>query len=75
MTKQAEFLYQCVEKTIMEIVPQEVDYLRSYDQLFNFINNYLDIPDKVIHLLISYLHQNNGILSYPSVLEAKNSNY
>jgi len=62
-TKQAEFLYACVEETVNTILPEEVQYLEKYDLLNNFIKNYIDMPDKLVNLLIRFLNQNNGQLS------------
>lgn len=62
-TKQAEFLFECVENTVNQTLPEEVDYLKKYDLLNNFIKNYIDMPDKQVDLLIRFLDQNGGIFS------------
>lgn len=62
-TKQAEFFYECVEETVNKTLPEEVDYLTKYDLLNDFIKNYIDMPDKLVNLLIRFLNQNNGKLS------------
>jgi len=62
-TKPAEFFYACVEETVNTTLPEEVQYLEKYDLLNNFIKNYLDMPDKLVDLLIRFLNQNNGRLS------------
>ena len=62
-TRQAEFLFECVEETVNKTLPEEIDYLTRYDLLGGFINNYIDMPDKLIDLLIRFLRQNNGRLS------------
>ncbi len=62
-TKQAEFFFECVEKTVNKTLPEEVDYLNKYDYLNNFIKNYIDMPDNQVDLLIRFLDQNNGKLS------------
>lgn len=62
-TKQAEFFFQCVEETVSQTLPEEVEYLRKYDLLNEFIKNYIDMPDKLVDLLIRFLSQNNGKLS------------
>ena len=38
-------------------------YLKKYDFLNDFIKNYIDMPDKLVDLLIRFLTQNNGKLS------------
>jgi len=62
-TKQVEFLFECVEETVNKTLPEEVSYLMKYDLLNDFIKNYIDMPDKLVDLLIRFLNQNNGKLS------------
>jgi Fic family protein len=62
-TRQAEFLFECVEETVNKTLPDEVSYLRKYDLINDFIKNYIDMPDKLVDLLIRFLGQNNGTLS------------
>ncbi len=62
-TKQAEFFYACLEETVNTTLPEEVQYLEKYDLLNDFIKNYIDMPDKLVNLLIRFLNKNNGQLS------------
>lgn len=62
-TRQAEFFFECVEETVNKTLPEEVSYLIRYDLLDNFIKNYIDMPDKLVDLLIRFLNQNDGTLS------------
>lgn len=62
-TKQAEFFFECVEETVSQTLPEEVEYLRKHDLLNEFIKNYIDMPDKLVDLLIRFLSQNDGKLS------------
>ena len=62
-TVQAEFFFECVEETVNKTLPDEVEYLRKYDLLNEFIKNYVDMPDNLVDLLIRFLVQNNGKLS------------
>ena len=62
-TKQAEFFFDCVEETVNKTLPDEVEYLRKYDFINDFIKNYIDMPDKLVDLLIRFLVQNGGKLS------------
>jgi len=62
-TKQAEFFFECVEETVNKTLPDEVEYLRKFDLLNEFIKNYIDMPDKLVDLLIRFLVQNGGKLS------------
>ena len=62
-TRQAEFLYACVETTVNETLPAEVKYLERHDRLTSFIKTFIDMPNNKISLLISFLDQNDGQLS------------
>jgi len=62
-TKQAEFFFECVEETVNKILPEEINYLKKYDLLNEFMKNYVDMPDKLVDVLIRFLSQNNGKLS------------
>ena len=62
-TKQAEFFFKCVQETVNKTLPDEVEYLKKYDLLNEFIKNYIDMPDKLVDLLIRFLDQNAGKLS------------
>lgn len=62
-TKQAEFLYECVKDTIENIIPEEVGYLRKYDEFKTYLDEVFEMPDNMVSLLISFLEQGNGKLS------------
>ncbi|GAB5552061.1 MAG: hypothetical protein Sapg2KO_16520 [Saprospiraceae bacterium] len=62
-TEQAAFLYTCVEDTLTNIIPEEVNYLRNYDQFKQYIKEEFEMPDHMVALLIRFLEQGNGILS------------
>lgn len=63
ITKQAEFLYKCVEDTIQRIIPEELEYLKKYDEMTHFINQEMALPNTKVDLLIKLLNQNDGKLS------------
>ena len=62
-TLQAEFLFECIDYTIKEIIPEEVLYLQRYDQMKGWLDDNFEMPDKTVALLIIFLDQNNGVLS------------
>lgn len=62
-TKQAEFLFSCIEETTGKILPEEIDYLENYDKMKNYINKNFEMDDSNIDLLINFLKQNGGSLS------------
>jgi len=63
----AEFLFGCVKNTIDDIIPEEIAYLRKYDQMKNWLDNKFEMPDKMVALLIRFLEQNKGSLSKRSL--------
>lgn len=62
-TRQAEFLCSCVQQTITQTIPDEVDYLEKYDRMKDYLDNYFEMPDKTVALLIRFLEQGHGKLS------------
>lgn len=62
-TPQAEFLYACVQKTALEDLPEETNYLRRYDAFRARIEAIVEMPDRTIDLLFHMLRQNEGKLS------------
>lgn len=62
-TPHAEFLYECVKKTIEEDLPQEADFLRRYYVFRSEIEAFLDMPERTLDLLFRFLQQNDGVLS------------
>lgn len=62
-TPQAEFLLLCVIDTIENIIPEEVEYLRNYDEFKGFVDNEFEMPDKMVALLVRFLERGNGKLS------------
>lgn len=62
-TVQSEFLFECVEYTIKNILPEEIRYLQNFDKMKNWLDNHFQMPDKLVSLLIRFLKQNDGRLS------------
>lgn len=62
-TKQAEFLYNCVDDTIRNIIPEEINYLIKYDEFKRYLDDEFEMPDTTVAILIKFLEQNNGKLS------------
>jgi hypothetical protein len=63
-TPQAEFLFDCVDYTINNIIPDEVTYLLNYDSMKAWLDDKFEMPDKMVALLIRVLGLNHGKLSY-----------
>lgn len=62
-TKQAEFLFDCVEDTVVNIIPNEIKYLTNYDAFKRYLEEEFEIPDKLIATLVQFLEQNDGLIS------------
>ena len=62
-TRHAEFLYQCVEQTVEQDLPNEVRYLEAYDRFSERVQDVIEMPDRTVALLRSVLAQNAGRLS------------
>lgn len=63
VTPHVEFLYSCVEQTIDVDLPQEIEFLRRYDQFKAKIEALIEMPASTIDLLFNILKQNDGKLS------------
>ncbi len=62
-TLHAEFLYECVERTVDFDLPSETKFLKSYDGFRRQLGEIVDMPDSLSDLLFRFLHQNQGKLS------------
>jgi hypothetical protein len=62
-TAHAEFLYECVEKTIIHDLPEEVYFLEAFDRFGDGVQQVVDMPSAQIELLQKFLQQNGGQLS------------
>ena len=62
-TAQAEFLFYCVNDTLVNVIPREVEYLKKFYEFKRFIDNKFEMPDNMISLLVGFLEQGNGKLS------------
>jgi hypothetical protein len=62
-TAHAEFTYECVAQTIDKDLPDEVSYLKSYDNFCIRVSALVDMPSRTLDLLHNFLRQGNGRLS------------
>jgi hypothetical protein len=62
-TKQAEYLFSCIKETIEDTFPKEIAYLMKYDAMKQYVDDTIDLPSNMSHLLIRFLEQNHGIFS------------
>lgn len=61
-TDNAEFLYGCVEQTIVHDLPLEIEYLRRHDEAMQRIMNTVEMPDRLAENLLIFIRKNNGKL-------------
>lgn len=62
-TPHAEFLFECVAKTIDVDLPAETTFLRIDDAFKIEVQRMIDMPDRLLDLLFRFLRQNEGRLS------------
>lgn len=62
-TAHTEFLFSCVAQTIEKDLPEETQFLRSYDRFKTGVESVVEMPARTINLLFRFLHQNGGRLS------------
>jgi hypothetical protein len=62
-TAEAEFLYDCVKRTVEHDLPHEIDYLRRHDQARRQIMDTVEMPDRLADDLLLFIRQNNGTLA------------
>ena len=62
-TDACEFIYQCAEITIQQLLPKEIQYLEQFDKTFNDAREIIEMPDHQLKLLLTLIIENNGQLS------------
>lgn len=61
-TEAAEFLFQCVQRTVESDLPREIDYLRRHDEALRRIMDAVEMPDRLAENLMMFIRQNQGRL-------------
>jgi len=62
-TQAAEYLYACVQRTVEQDLPREIDYLRRHDEAMHRIHEMIEMPDHLVQNLILFIRHNDGTLS------------
>lgn len=62
-THLVEYLYACIQDTVEEIIPYEIEMLRKFDEFKEIVELEIGLPDNKIKLLSNFLLDNNGTLS------------
>lgn len=61
-TEEAEFLYSCVQRTVEQDLPREIDYLKRHDEAMRRIMDMVDMPNRLAEDFIMFTRQNDGKL-------------
>lgn len=61
-TDNAEFLYECVQRTVEKDLPREIEYLKCHDEAMKLISEFIEMPDRLAQDLIMFIRQNDGTL-------------
>lgn len=70
-TLHAEFLYSCVLETIRENLPAEVAYLEAFDTFAAEVQGIVDLPQRTVDKLATFLGQADGRLSRKRAAQAQ----
>ncbi|MCF6227016.1 MAG: Fic family protein [Xanthomonadales bacterium] len=62
-TRQTEFLYRTLERTVKEDLQKEINYLLGFDSAYKQLNEELDWPAHSLDLFIRVVEKNGGTLS------------
>jgi len=62
-TPHAEFLFDCIERTIEIELPDELRFLSARDDFHRAVTDLIDMPEKTLDILFRMLRQNEGQFS------------
>jgi hypothetical protein len=62
-TESAEFLYDCVQRTVHHDLPREIEYLQRHDEAIRRIMDTVEMPNNLAENLTLMILQNNGKLA------------
>lgn len=61
LTEHCIYLIQTLHATLREDMPDELLFIQRYDEARQELQRIVDMPDKDINSMLSFLHQNNGV--------------
>jgi Fic family protein len=61
-TEEAEFLYRCVQRTVEQDLPNEIEYLKRHDEAMRRIMDSIDMSNRLAEDFILFTRQNHGQL-------------
>jgi hypothetical protein len=62
-TTHAEFLFACVEQTVVTDLPEEIAFLGRFDEFRRRVQDLIDMPERTLDTLFHTFRQNGGKLS------------
>ncbi|MEJ7644727.1 MAG: Fic family protein [Chryseolinea sp.] len=61
LTEQCVYLLETIHATLAEDMPEELLFMQRYDEAKKELQNIVDMPDREINLMLTFLHQSNGV--------------
>lgn len=61
LTEQCVYLIEVIHATVTEDMPHELMFIQRYDEAKKELQYIADMPDKLISMMLNFLHQNKGI--------------
>nr|MBA3516170.1 Fic family protein [Hyphomicrobiales bacterium] len=62
-TAHSEYLFRCIERAVDKDLPEELAFLESRDKFHHQVTSIVDMPERLIDLLLHFLRQGHGRLS------------
>jgi Fic family protein len=60
LTDQCVYLIHTIHDTIQEDMPEELSFLQRFEEAKQAIQQIVDMPDRLITMMLTFLHQNKG---------------
>ena len=61
LTEQCVYLMKTIHATLAEDMPEEILFIQRYDEAKKELQNIVDMPDRDINMMLTFLHQNKGV--------------
>ncbi|MEO6723107.1 MAG: Fic family protein [Ferruginibacter sp.] len=61
LTDQCIYLVETIYATIEEDMPDELTFIQRYNEAKKELQRIVDMPDKLINMMLTFLHQNKGV--------------
>jgi Fic/DOC family len=61
LTEQCVYLMETIHATLAEDMPEELLFIQRYDEAKRELQNIVDMPDRDINMMLTFLHQNKGV--------------